>query len=435
MRKFLTAEAATALPGQGATQQEGEALSRRGLVGLLDRFLSRAGIGRLRLSLPSGATAWVGAPHDGVEADLAIENYRAFWKLATRGALGFAEAFMEGDVDTTDLRRFFEFYYANEQAIAAALPRLNRTCGVDRRFHAARRNSRIGSRRNIAAHYDLGNAFYRLWLDESMCYSSGIYSPKCDSLEAAQQQKLRRIVAALDLNETSRVLEIGCGWGALALAMGKAGARVDAITISHEQHRETEARAVNSGLADKVSVRFEDYRDTTGRYDRIVSVEMIEAVGEENWPLYFETVARRLKPGGSAVIQAITIREDAFASYRANPDFIQRYIFPGGMLPTVSLMAQRAAEAGFQFETLERFGPSYARTLSHWRERFEAAWPRIAELGFDERFRRMWLYYLAYSETGFDRGLIDVGLYRLTGSAGQPVPTSEGTQSKAVNQQ
>jgi cyclopropane-fatty-acyl-phospholipid synthase len=195
--------------------------------------------------------------------------------------------------------------------------------------------------------------------------------------------------------------------------MARAGARVTAITISNEQLAAARDRIGHAGLEDEVEVRFEDYRLTSGTFDRIVSVEMIEAVGEENWPLFFKTVNERLAPGGVAVIQAITIREDAFAQYRENPDFIQRYIFPGGMLPTVALMRQRAGEQGLGFETVERFGLSYALTLADWRRRFEAAWPQIARLGFDERYRRMWLYYLIYCEVGFERGLIDVGLYRL----------------------
>ncbi len=201
--------------------------------------------------------------------------------------------------------------------------------------------------------------------------------------------------------------------GGLAESAARAGAQVDAITISQHQLVAARDRIAMAGLQARADVRFEDYRDTTGSYDRLVSIEMIEAVGEENWPLYFETIAQRLKPAGVAVIQAITIHEDAFERYRRNPDFIQRYIFPGGMLPTVPLMRERATTAGLEFETVERFGSSYALTLREWRRRFEAAWPDIAALGFDERFRRMWLYYLTYCEVGFEHGLIDAGLYRM----------------------
>lgn len=323
---------------------------------------------------------------------------------------------MDGDVDTDDLRGLFYFYLVNEPSITRSFPSLNRTRSRDRRFHTRRRNTHDGSRRNIADHYDVGNAFYRLWLDKSMCYSSGIYTERTTTLEEAQLTKLNRVLSALDLSDGCSLLEIGCGWGAFAEAAARQGAKVRAITISEQQLSAARERIAAARLADRIEVCFEDYRDTTDRFDRLVSIEMIEAVGEENWPLFFKTIADRLRPGGLAVIQAITIREDAFAQYRQNPDFIQRYIFPGGMLPTVELMRQRAAESGLAFETMERFGDSYALTLADWRSRFEAAWPEIAALGFDERFRRMWLYYLNYCEVGFEQGLIDVGLYRLSKS-------------------
>jgi cyclopropane-fatty-acyl-phospholipid synthase len=380
---------------------------------LCHRLLQRHGIGRLNVELPSGAGAMIGDPTAPAEAHIALRSYAALWKVARRGALGFAESYMDGDFDTNELKALFELYLANEAAITRALPRVNETRHPDRRFHLSRPNSRDGSRRNIADHYDLGNAFYRLWLDSSMLYSSGIHEEATDTLEAAQAIKLRRILDGLELNGGETLLEIGCGWGALACTAAEQGAHVRAITISAEQLAGARERIAAAGLDDRVEACFEDYRDTAGDFDRIVSIEMIEAVGEENWPLFFGTIAKRLRPDGLAVIQAITIREDAFAQYRRNPDFIQRYIFPGGMLPTVELMRQRASEAGLQFETIERFGASYATTLAEWRRRFEAAWSEIAKLGFDERFRRVWRYYMTYCEIGFERGLIDVGLYRL----------------------
>ena len=384
-----------------------------GMLGVFDWLLRRYGIGGLQLTLPSGAAGCIGNADGSVAAQMVLKSYGALWTIARRGALGCAESYMDGDIDTDDLRALFELYLVNEPAISRAFPSLNTTRSRDRRFHMRRRNTHAGSRRNIADHYDLGNSFYRLWLDPSMLYSSAIFSTGGMTLEDAQQVKLQRILMALDLSEGQSLLEIGCGWGALAEAAARQGAKVRAITISEQQLSETRERAAAAGQADRVEVRFEDYRDTAGTFDRLVSIEMIEAVGEENWPLFFQTVGERLIPGGIAVIQAITIREDAFAQYRQNPDFIQRYIFPGGMLPTVELMHKRADEAGLTFETIERFGASYTLTLAEWRRRFEAAWPEIAALGFDERFRRMWRYYLTYCEVGFERGLIDVGLYRL----------------------
>ena len=398
-----------------STRHHGSARSLT--LNLCHRLLQRHDIGRLDLELPSGTSATIGDRSAPSEAHMALRSYSALWKVARRGALGFAESYMDGDFDTNDLKALFELYLANEPAITRALPRVNETRRLDRTFHLSRRNSRDGSRRNIADHYDLGNAFYRLWLDPSMLYSSGIYEAVTSTLEDAQANKMRRVLDGLELSGGETLLEIGCGWGALACAAAKQGARVKAITISAEQLAGARERIAAAGLNDRVDVRFEDYRDTPGSFDRVVSIEMIEAVGEENWPLFFSTVGERLRPGGLAMIQAITIREDAFAQYRRNPDFIQRYIFPGGMLPTVELMRQRAGEAGLAFETIERFGTSYAATLADWRRRFEAAWPEIAKLGFDERFRRMWRYYLTYCEIGFERGLIDVGLYRLRKAA------------------
>ncbi len=401
--------AASAPASRRAHQTAGNSL----LLKSIDVVLRRHGIGRLRLTLPSGRTAVVGAPGAAVEAQMSVSSYAMAWKIARRGALGFAESYMDGDFDTDDLRALFELYYANEPAITRTLPRFNATRRRDRRFHVGRRNTRSGSRRNIADHYDLGNAFYRLWLDRSLSYSSAIFPGGRETLEEAQQIKLDRVVAALELDRGSKVLEIGCGWGALAERLALSGADVGAITISEQQLGEARARIAEAGLSDQVAIAFEDYRDTRGSFDRLVSIEMIEAVGEDHWPVFFNTIADRLNPQGVAVIQAITIHEDGFEPYRQNPDFIQRYIFPGGMLPTVDLMRHRAHDAGLSFEVVEQFGKSYVRTLIEWRRRFEAAWPQIAALGFDERFRRMWLYYLTYCEVGFESGLIDVGLYRM----------------------
>jgi cyclopropane-fatty-acyl-phospholipid synthase len=383
------------------------------LLRTLDDALRQHGAGRLILTLPSGETASLGRPGPLPDLHIGFGSYRSLWRALQGGALGFAEGYMDGDIAVDDLQAVFRFYFANESALTAGVPALLSSRGRDKLLHARRRNTRSGSRRNIAAHYDLGNDFYRLWLDASMLYSSGIFASGDTTLEQAQAAKTERIMDALEIEPGHSLLEIGCGWGALAIAAARHGAQVDAITISAEQLAEARSRIAAAGLEQRAAVRFEDYRDTTGSYDRLVSIEMIEAVGEENWPLFFETIARRLRPRGVGVIQAITIREDAFELYRRNPDFIQRYIFPGGMLPTVTLMRERAMEAGLVFEEVERFGRSYACTLRAWRQRFDLAWPRIEALGFDNRFRRMWEYYLTYCEAGFKQGLIDVGLYRL----------------------
>jgi cyclopropane-fatty-acyl-phospholipid synthase len=377
-------------------------------------------VGRLRLTLPSGRVETFGrvGGTGGPDAQVVLHTFAPLWRGLRRGALGLVEAHMAGAMDTPDVGAVLRFWRANARAYAAIGHGLMRLDWLDRRWHRRRANTPAGSRRNIAAHYDLGNAFYALWLDPTMTYSSAIYRDEGASLEAAQQDKIARVVAALDLRPGQTVLEIGCGWGALAEAIARAGADVTAITLSAEQLAFTEARIASAGLADRARARFCDYRDVEGRYDRIVSIEMIEAVGEENWPTYFGVLRDRLRPGGTALVQAITIDAPHFAAYRRQPDFIQRYIFPGGMLPTVDAMAREAAGVGLAFDTLETFGAGYARTLAAWRTRFDAVWPEIAALGFDERFRRMWRYYLSYCEIGFETGDIDVGLYRMARPAG-----------------
>jgi cyclopropane-fatty-acyl-phospholipid synthase len=284
-----------------------------------------------------------------------------------------------------------------------------------RLVHAARANTRRGSARNIFAHYDLGNAFFALWLDASMSYSSAIYADEAETLEAAQARKLDRIVELLDLSGAERALEIGCGWGGLAARLAETGvASLDALTISPAQAAYARDLLAQRGLADRVAVALKDYRDIEGAYDRIVSIEMCEAVGEKFLPLYFATLARALKAGGRAVIQAITISDARLPSYRASPDFIQRFVFPGGFLPSPTLLREQIARAGLKLAHAETFGHSYALTLAEWRRRFHLNWPRLAALGYDARFRRLWDYYLCYCEAGFREDTIDVGLYVLT---------------------
>jgi cyclopropane-fatty-acyl-phospholipid synthase len=240
-----------------------------------------------------------------------------------------------------------------------------------------------------------------------MSYSSGYFGTGAQTLEAAQIAKYDLVLDALTLKEPSAILEIGCGWGGFAEVAAARGHRVTGLTISGEQHVYAQNR-----LGSRGEIRFQDYRDTPGQYDAIASIEMIEAVGEANWPAYFRVLHDRLKPGGAAAVQGITIHERLYDGYRRKADFIQRYIFPGGMLPTKQILAQQAAGAGLSFETVKTFGQDYARTLALWRERFEAAWSSISSLGFDERFRRRWHYYLCYCEAGFAEHSIDVGVYR-----------------------
>jgi len=386
----------------------------KAIVSLAASRLAGALQGSIIVSLPSGITVTLGDDTGGETAQVQLVSYKPLWRCMTRGPLGFAESYMRDELRSSDLAAVFRFFIANKPALDEAGRGWFRVRRQDRSYHGARRNTRTGSRRNIAEHYDLGNDFYRLWLDAGMQYSSALYRNDHACLEAAQAAKLDAVMHALDLKPDMSVLEIGCGWGAVAERVVAAGAELVALTLSTEQATYTRERL--SALRERSvasDIRLQDYRDVDGCYDRVVSIEMIEAVGEEYWPAYFETVKQRLAPGGAAVIQAITIEEKSFAEYRGTTDFIQRYVFPGGMLPTKARIVEEAAAAGLVCETLEEFGLSYARTLRQWRRRFKAAWPEIQKLGFDERFRRLWNYYLVYCEVGFEQNVIDVALYRL----------------------
>lgn len=368
--------------------------------------------GRMDIILPSGLHVMLGSDASP-PARVVLHAYKTLWRLATRGSIGLAESYMRGEIDTPDLGAVLRFCLKNYATLEMAGGRMIRPRAGDIFWHRRRENSLKGSQRNIAAHYDLGNAFYDKWLDAGMTYSSAIYRSRDVSLEAAQDEKYRVVLDQLNLKTGDRLLEIGCGWGGLAERAIARGAHVTGLTLSAEQLAYAKARLRGAGVADKGDLRFEDYRQVSGTYNAIASVEMIEAVGEAHWPAYFKTLADRLKPGGVAALQAITIDERYFESYRQHTDFIQRYIFPGGMLPTATIMREQAARVGLEFEIVERFGQSYAWTLENWRHTFRARWPEISALGFDERFRRMWEYYLIYCEVGFENGDIDVGIYRL----------------------
>jgi cyclopropane-fatty-acyl-phospholipid synthase len=363
--------------------------------------------------LPRGSSRSLGRPGTGPAAEIALASYDVLWRSLRRGALGFAESYVDGHWQSPDLAGVFRYFLANQRALKTSDAGRFRIAEADRHYHRARANTRDGAKRNIADHYDLGNAFYRLWLDDGMTYSSAMFGHPDEALEVAQERKYARILAMLDLQPGQRLLEIGFGWGGLVERAARQGVAVTGLTLSREQLSDARNRLAAAGLADAADLRYEDYRDTTGSYDRIASIEMIEAVGAESWPVYFATLRDRLTPGGIAVLQAITIDEAHFDAYRLRPDFIQRYIFPGGMLPTAAIIREEAARAGLSLQAGQRFGESYATTLWHWLRRFEAGWPEIAKLGFDERFRRLWTYYLTYCAAGFEAGRIDVGLYRL----------------------
>jgi cyclopropane-fatty-acyl-phospholipid synthase len=275
--------------------------------------------------------------------------------------------------------------------------------------HLSNANTRRGARRNILAHYDLGNRFYEAWLDASMTYSAARFDATVRDLETAQRAKYRALAEYLELKPGEHVLEIGCGWGGFAeFAARGYGVRVTGITISDQQLAYAQLRIEKAGLSNQVQIRREDYRDVSGQFDKVASIEMFEAVGEKYWPAYFAKIADVLKPGGKAGLQIITIKDELFASYRKRADFIQRYVFPGGMLASLDRLKEETARAGLVWRRFEAFGHSYAETLSEWARRFTAKWNQIRDMGFDERFKQLWLFYLSYCEAGFRTGRTDV---------------------------
>ena len=279
-------------------------------------------------------------------------------------------------------------------------------------YHWRRDNSRQGSRKNIAAHYDLGNEFYRCWLDDSMTYSSALYSHADDTLGQAQWNKNARILQMLDAKPGEHIVEIGCGWGGFAAqAAEEHDLKVHGVTLSKEQLSWGKEQVSSKSLQDQVHLSLTDYRDLQHIYDGVVSIEMFEAVGEAHWDTYFSTLRKVLKPGGNAVLQVISIEDERFHRYRKQADFIQRYIFPGGMLPSISILKEKIKEHGFELVEMQLFGKDYAQTLRTWHEMFDENWEEIKLLGFDEQFYRLWRYYLAYCEGGFEQGSINVGLY------------------------
>lgn len=374
------------------------------LVRQLQLMLSNVRYGELTVVLPNGIVFHQQGNEPGPSAKIVIRSWRTVWRLIMGGEVAFADSFIDGGWWTPNLAAFLQFGAANEASFGNAISCTAARRLVSRWQHWRNRNTKRGSRRNIAAHYDLGNAFYELWLDRGMQYSSALFSDGNQPLEAAQRAKLDRIVELLDIKGGERVLEIGCGWGAVMERLSPQ-CDVTGITLSQEQLVYAQQRV-------GAKTCLQDYRDVSERYDRIVSIEMIEAVGEQYWPTYFAKLRRSLTDGGTVLLQAITIAEDRFANYRNQPDFIQRYIFPGGVLPTVDIIRREAERAGLELVEHQPFGLSYAQTLAIWRDRFMAAWPAIEKLGFDAPFKRMWEYYLCYCGAGFRNGAIDVGFYK-----------------------
>ena len=362
--------------------------------------------GLLEVRLPDGARFLFGEGEPGVT--MQVNDEAVFARVLAKGDIGLAEAYLDGEWDSPDVTALLALLARNRDALRDAVYGSWRHLLAARLRHWFNRNSRAGSKRNIMAHYDLGNDFYRLWLDPGMSYSSALFDGTSDQpLQAAQDAKYRRILSRLAAEPGERVLEIGCGWGGFAEMATHDGLAVTGLTLSPAQLAWAQHRVPSADL------RLQDYRDTTERFDHVVSIEMFEAVGERWWPTYFRTVANALKPEGRAVIQSITIRDDLFATYRRGTDFIQQYIFPGGMLPSRAEFRAQAARQGLAVRDEFAFGIDYAHTLALWRDAFDARWPQIAALGFDEPFRRLWRLYLSYCEAGFLAGNIDVVQFEL----------------------
>ena len=378
-------------------------------VRFLLAILSHLHCGRLTLTLPDGSQHQFSGAMSGPDSDLTIHTESALRRLLHDGKMGFCEAFMDGEASSQSLPTLIELAVLHDKYLENALKtNIFRQAGL-RLFHMLRRNNKLGSAKNIAHHYDIGNSFYEAWLDPTMTYSSAVFDSETDDLTTAQLNKYKRLAELADIQPDDRVLEIGCGWGGFAKFVSKhIGAHVTGITISQAQLAYAKASLAEAGLQNKVDLKLMDYRDLQGRFDKIVSIEMFEAVGQAYWPVYFDTISRMLKSGGRAVIQSITIDHDAFQSYRDQPDFIQRYIFPGGMLPSMPMLQSPVAQAGLELVAENGYASDYARTLQEWRARFLAAWPSLAGDKFDNRFKRMWELYLAYCEGGFRAGMIDV---------------------------
>lgn len=379
---------------------------------LLAKWLNRIQIGTLEAQFPSGVTKTFSGFLEGPKATIKIHKLSLVRRLIISGDIGLAESFMAEEWDTPDLTALIRLGELNEKAFgnAATPSKLMRL--LNRLRHGWRANSRRGSQKNIAAHYDLGNRFYSNWLDKSMSYSSGLFHDLTIDHEIAQRNKYLRLAKQLDLKEGQTVLEIGCGWGGFAeIAAKEFKCKVVGLTLSKEQAQFAQNRMDEAQLTELVDIRIQDYRDVEGNYDKIVSIEMFEAVGQENWNSYFDIIKNRLKNGGKAAIQSITIADTFFEKYKKEPDFIQKYIFPGGVLPSPAAFNESINRAELVISDAYYFGKSYAETLRRWQQSFDSKWNDISPLGFDERFRRMWKYYLSYCEAGFESGHIDVGQF------------------------
>jgi cyclopropane-fatty-acyl-phospholipid synthase len=366
--------------------------------------------GRLDWVLPDGRRFRAQGNEPGPAAEVVIHNPDTLARLIREGELGFSDAYLDGSWSSPDLQAFMDLVQVSGNVrVKDGFPGLQLVRAYERMRYWLQSNSKRQAKKNIRHHYDLGNDFYRLWLDDTMTYSSALFSGGQESLEHAQIRKYASLIDQMGAKPGDHVLEIGCGWGGFAeYAAAERGLKVTGLTISQEQYDFAVARMKQKGLADRVEIKLQDYRDEKGTYDGIASIEMFEAVGQSYWPVYFETLKGCLKPGRKATLQIITVAEWRWDVYRKTVDFIQKNIFPGGMLPTQTVLRHEVEKAGLNVSRSIEFGESYSQTLRRWHESFNAKWDRISHLGFDERFRRMWNFYLTSCAATFHAGNCDV---------------------------
>jgi cyclopropane-fatty-acyl-phospholipid synthase len=365
--------------------------------------------GRLDIILPDGRHFRADGAEPGYVAEVHVHNTDVFARTVREGDLGFCESYMDGWWSTPDLMAFMDLMHDDMEHIYDGFPGQFLVRFYERVRFWLQNNSKKQARKNISYHYDLGNEFYGLWLDDTMTYSSAKFVTGQESMEAGQIEKYKSMVDQMGVQPGDHVLEIGCGWGGFAeYAAKERGLRVTGLTISQAQHDYAVERMQKAGLSDKVTIKMQDYRDEKGIYDGIASIEMFEAVGEKYWPVYFETLHDRLKPGKNATLQIITVEHRRWHVYKRGVDFIQKYIFPGGMLPSPVVLRQEIEKAGLQVAQSIEFGESYSQTLRRWHDTFNARWDQVQALGFDDRFRRMWNFYLTSCAGTFHSGNCDV---------------------------
>ena len=376
---------------------------------LFFKIMDRIKIGHFVLHLPNGEVRNYHGKTEGRRGELIIKDYASIAKIFSSGDIGLAEAYRDGMIDSPDMTSLLLLCIENQNAFETIFRGNFFGMIYYRLRHLFRGNSRKGSKKNIEAHYDLGNSFYQLWLDPTMTYSSAIFKNKDESLEEAQKNKYQRIIDTIKPKASDHILEVGCGWGGFAtMAATQTGCKVTCLTLSQEQYQYATELVRKMGLESQVNIKICDYRDETGTYDHVVSIEMIEAVGEEYWEQYFNMIESKLRPGGKAMLQSIYIIDELFDGYRKSTDFIQQYIFPGGMVLAPQVFEKYSIKNNLEIKDFYKFGLDYAQTLNLWRKEFKQKYAEVKEIGFDESFLKIWDFYYTYCEAGFLSRRIDV---------------------------